>query len=180
MKTIKVMYFLWIALIALVSYSCEKDSPDGISNVLTKEQGCHATPTNKAYTSFAFGEMSFVDVALSDTQWGWVSKYQKSDDTLCFPLYIRDEHYESGDGTNVGEIRLYYLDQKMIVDYYTRRGFAFVGTNVYASYQKPLSCDPATFTEHHKLQRRTIDRFSVYCGKFPVYIIAHATVVKTQ
>jgi len=180
MKTNQFFYVLLVVFVGLFSYSCEKDTLNDISNVLTKEQDGHVIPTNKAFTSFAYGEISFVDAGLSDTQWGWISKYQKWDDTLYFPLFIRDEDYESGEGTNVGEVRLYYSDQKMVADFYTRRGYAFTGTNLYASHKKPHSCDPATFTEHHKFERRTIDRFSVYCNKFPVYIIAHANVVKTQ
>ena len=182
MKTISnfCLLLMFVVLSALLP-GCEKDSLDDVSPaVMTREQDLPLTPTNKFYTAYAFGEMSFINAGLSDTEWGWVSKYQKKDDTLIFPLYIRDEHYEYGDGINVGEFKVYYLNDKIVADFYTRRGFALMHTNLYASHKKPVTCNPAYFTEHHSLIRNNFDRMSVYNPTLPVYIIGHATVVKTQ
>lgn len=175
---------LWPMLIfafcTILFISCEKDEVFQDMKPIQTKDYFPDTPTNKFYSGFAYGDISFIDAGLSHTQWGWVSKYQKNEDTLYFPLYIRDEHYDGGEGTNVGEFLVYYIDGKFVADYYTRKGWAMMETNLYAAHKKPKSCDPADFNSHHKLVRKTTDRHSIYMTQLPVYVIGHAVVVRTQ
>ncbi|MPM45133.1 hypothetical protein SDC9_91818 [bioreactor metagenome] len=171
---------LLFTLVTFLSAACNSDPLEDINIRSTKEPISQQAPTAKKYMSFALGEISFFEAGLSEVQWGWINKYDKKDDTMSWSLLIRDEHYVDGDGLNVGEVLFYYLNGKFVAEFHARKGFAMMETNLYASHEKPGSWDPATFSMHHKLTRSTVDRFSVYVMQFPIYVIAHATIVRTQ
>jgi len=171
---------LILAFFSFFITACEQDEVfQELRSAPTKES-VQLTPTNKFYTGFAFGENSFIDFGLSDTQWGWISKFENQKDTLYFPLFIRTENYDGGDGANIGELRLFCNSGDFVAEYYTRKGWAMMETNLYASTKKPISCDPASFTAHHQLFRKTTDQHLISVKKLPVYVIGHATVIRTQ
>jgi len=177
-NTIKMLLlFFWAAFLTT---GCEKDPLEEITPTFTKEQQWPQIPSNKSYSAFAYGEISFIDAGLSETQWGWISKYQKKDDTLSFPIYMHDDSYESGDGIYVGDFYVYYFKDKLVADYFVRKGFAFMQTNLYASHSRPRTCDPEFFGQQHNLMRKTTDRHSVNITQLPVFIIGHARIVRTQ
>lgn len=171
---------LLFTLVTFFTAACNSDPLEDINFGSTKESLSLLTPTAKPYTSFAYGETSFIEAGLSETQWGWITKYDKKDDTTSWSLLIRDEHYVDGDGLYVGEVLFYYLKNNFVAEFHARKGFAMIATDVYASSKKPGSCDPATFSVHHKLTRSTVDRVSVNVEQFPIYVIAHANIVRTQ
>ena len=171
---------LIFALFSILFISCEKDEVfQDLKPIQTKDY-FPDTPTNKFYTGFAYGDISFIDAGLSDKQWGWITKYQKKDDTLYLPIYIRDEHYDGGDGRCVGEFRISCMYSKFVVEYHSMKGWAMMETDLYVSHKKPETCDPAEFNAHHHLFRKTVDRYVIYADKLPVYVIGHVTMVRTQ
>jgi len=171
---------LIFAFCTILFISCENDEVLQELKPITTKDYYHQTPTNKHYSGFAFGEISFIDAGISETQWGWVNRYQKEGDTLYFPLYIRTEQYAGGDGTIVGEFRISCFLNKFVAEYHSMKGWAMMETNLYVSHKKPASFDPADYTVHHHLFRKTTDRFVIYASKFPVYVIGHAILVRTQ
>jgi len=181
MKSImNIRLWLLIAIFAFSAAGCEKDPLQDIIDPATKEQQITPTPTNKFYDAFAYGDLSFYDVGLSQTDWGWITKYHINNGSLTFPIYIRDEHYDGGNGTYAGAFIINYSKSKLVVDYYSRKGFALMKTNLYVSSLKPTSIDPLSYTMHHNLNRKTTDRYSIYITRLPVFIIGHAVIVRTQ
>lgn len=140
--------------------------------------GCENGPTasGKCETAFGYGNISLIDLNLTNSRWGWAINVKETG-TFSAPIYAAAGRNIISNGYYVGDL-IYTFDGKNVsVTYNMFDDYKLSETHLYLSNVLPSNIAPGQYgNSHENLNNATSDTYTLPMYSSNFYIIAHAVV----
>lgn len=132
-------------------------------------------PDPECETAFAYGDLTFIDLGITDSRWGWVISLDGPQSGVA-RIYAGAAQNDITKGEYVGDLSYDYDGTTLVLTFDMLSGFYMEETHVYASNQLPDTIAPGQYGNIHDLDQAITDSFSIPVSGSTIYIIAHAVV----
>ena len=160
----------WWGYVTYTVICCENDSEsDG------DDESCE--------TAFAVGDMTLIEVGVTNNRWGWQITVNDGDNNITTPIYAGAGQNDLTKGTRVGDLNYSYDGSELLVTFEMFDGYTMDETHLYAGNEYTSTIAPGLFGNlHENLDGASNDSYTITLaddGDNKIYMIAHAVVCGT-